>query len=155
MSCYISSNDNRFYAGAETDYGQVASITAQHRFPAVKLAVKQVKEHATRKDKTGGRTFIGVPSGVRKKTTFALQTYLTGWTDQTTQPGYAALFQGAMGAAPLHHTGRTVDSIVSPTRIRFTTAHGLATGQAVAFGGEIRFVTALVDAQTVEVNVPF
>jgi hypothetical protein len=155
MSCYISSNNNRFYTATEPDYGEVAAITADNRFPAVKLAVKQVKEHAQRKDKTGGRTFIGVPLGVRKKTTFELQTYLTGWSDPASQPGYGPLFQGAMGGTPMHHTGKIVDSLLSPARIKFTTAHALVTGQAVAFGGEIRFVAAIVDPQTVEVNAPF
>ena len=41
MACYISSNNNRFYAAVETVYGTVPAITASNRFPGVKLALKQ------------------------------------------------------------------------------------------------------------------
>src|SRR5689334_3772431 len=97
---YISSNENRFYAETEAAFGQVSAITESNRFPAVKLGTKQVGERAERRDKTGGRTFAGSPAGIRKKTTFNLETYLTGWTDQTKQPGYGPLFQAAFGNTP-------------------------------------------------------
>jgi hypothetical protein len=41
MASYISSNANRFYAGLESAYGQTPAITAQNRFPAVKLTAKK------------------------------------------------------------------------------------------------------------------
>src|SRR3982751_1333417 len=151
MSSYISSNNNRFYVQSEANYAQVAAITEANRFPAVKLGVKQIAERAERKDKTGGRTFVGIPFGARKRTTFELQTYLTGWTDQATQPGYGPLFVAAMGKAPEIHTGGTVEATLSATRIKFTAPHNMTAGQGVAFGGEIRFVSALVDSLTIEI----
>src|SRR5580765_6557345 len=101
MSSYISSNANRFYTALESSYGRVESITAANRIPAVKLGIQQKVETGTRRDKTGSRTFAGVPAGVRRRTTFDLQTYLTSWDKATAGPGYGPLFEAAMGATPL------------------------------------------------------
>ena len=43
MSCYISSNNNRFYC-ARIRYGSVPAITGANRIPGVKLAARQVPE---------------------------------------------------------------------------------------------------------------
>lgn len=155
MSSYISSNENRFYAEMEAAYGQVTVPSESSRFPAVKLGSKQVAERAERRDKTGGRTFAGSPAGIRKKTTFKVETYLTGWTDQTAQPGYGPLFQAAFGKQPEIWAGGVIQEALSPTRLQFSAAHGLTAGQAITFGGELRFVAALVDTATVEINAPF
>ncbi len=155
MSCYINSNNNRFYAAGESEYGQVGAITAANRFPAVQLNIKQAVERPERKDKTGGRTFTGMPTGLRRKTVYDVQTYLTGWSDQSTEPGYGPLVKAAMGGAAEIHGGGQIDTALSATRLKYSAPHLLTPGQAVAFGGEIRFVTAVVDAQTIEVNAPF
>lgn len=153
MASYISSNDNRFYAAVEPAYGQASAISAQSRIPAVKLATKQQTEKTTRKDKTGTRTFLGNPSGLRRTSNFSLSTYLTGWTDQKREPGYGALFEACLGGAALFSTGGTVASATS-TRLAFAGSHNLSPGQAVSVGGEIRFVNTIVDSQTVVLNAP-
>jgi hypothetical protein len=155
MSTYISSNANRFYTALESGYGSVGSITAAGRIPAVKLGIQQTVATGTRRDKTGSRTFAGVPAGVRRRTDYTLQTYLTSWDKATAGPGYGALFQAAMGGSPVKYGGGTAASSTAAGRLGFGAAHGLVAGQAVCFGGEIRFVTALVDAQTVQLNAPF
>ena len=154
MSSYISSNENRFYAGLETKYGTVANVASANRFPAVKLTAKQTPDHAQRRDKTGSRTYIGATGMPRKKTDFEIKTYMTGWDGGSTQPAYSPLFQAALGGAPLMASGGTINS-VSGAQLHYNTAHGLAVGQAVRFGGEIRFVSAIADAQTIVVNAPF
>jgi hypothetical protein len=133
----------------------VGSITAVSRIPAVKLGIQQTVATGTRRDKTGSRTFAGVPAGVRRRTDYTLQTYLTSWDKTTAGPGYGPLFQAAMGGSPVKYGGGTAASSTAAGRLGFSAAHGLAAGQAVCFGGEIRFVTALVDAQTVQLNAPF
>jgi hypothetical protein len=70
---YISSNANRFYTALESSYGKVSAITAQQRIPAVKLTTRQQLEMPDRKDKTGSRTFTGVPAGGRRQTQFNLR----------------------------------------------------------------------------------
>ena len=97
MSSYISSNANRFYTALESAYGKVEAITAANRIPAVKLGIQQQVETGTRRDKTGSRTFAGVPAGGRRRTNFDLQTYLTSWDKTTAGPGYGPLFQAALG----------------------------------------------------------
>jgi hypothetical protein len=155
MASYISSNANRFYAALESAYGTVGSITATNRIPAVKLGIQQQVETGTRRDKTGSRTFAGVPAGVRRRTNFDLQTYLTSWDKMTAGPGYGPLFQAAMGGSPVRFGGGTVASSTAAGRLAFGAPHGLAAGQAVCSGSEIRFVAAIVDAQTVQLNAPF
>ena len=153
--CYISSNNNRIYVGLESSYGTVPVVTTQNRIPLVKLAAKQVLEQTSRRDKTGSRTFVGLPNRIRKKTTFQLNTFMTEWTDQTQPPSHGPLFQAAMGATPVLYSGGTVASITNQTSIQFTAAHGLSVGQGVSFGGEIRFVAAIANSTTVVVNAPF
>jgi hypothetical protein len=155
MASYIASNANRFYAGLESAYGQAASITAANRFPAVKLTARQQLETAERKDKTGSRTFSGMPPGGRRNTTFEIQTYLTGWPGASQGPGYGPLFQGCLGGAPLEFGGATAGAGTSGTNLVFSGAHGLQVGQGVTHEGEIRFVSAVVNANTVQLNAAF
>src|ERR1035437_9952128 len=110
MASYISSHANRFYTALESAYGQVPAITPGHRIPALKLNIRQQLELADRKDKTGSRTFSGVPAGGRRRTNFELRTYMTSWQNQAGGPGYGPLFQAALGGAPLEFAGGSADS---------------------------------------------
>ncbi len=151
---YISSNENRFYAQTESGFGVVPEITAANRIPAVKLSARQLRDKVTRHDKTGSRTFAGLPPGIRSRSSFRLRTYLTGWNDQSAEPAYGPLFRSAMGAAGRPHPGGEVAG-ASGNSLSFAVAHSLAVGQAVAYGGEIRFVSAVADSSTVILNAPF
>lgn len=171
MASYISSNANRFYTVLESAYGDVAAITSGNRIPALKLTVRQQLEVMARKDKTGSRTFAGLPAGGRRRTDFELRTYLTSWQqaagpgsgpppnepspDSSPGPGYGPLFQAALGGTPLEFAGGTAASSTGAGRLAFQTPHGLVAGQAVSCGGEIRFVAAIVNTTTVQLNAPF
>jgi hypothetical protein len=155
MSSYISSNENRLYVARESAYGSVPSFSANGRIPAVYLNLSEMIEQGERRDKTGGRTFTGTPTGVRRRTTFDLKTYLTSWEGATSEPAYGPLFEAAMGGSPQLHAGGSIASVSAGTNVHFTGAHGLTQGQAVCLGEELRFVIAIIDAQTVEVNAPF
>jgi hypothetical protein len=48
-----------------------------------------------------------------------------------------------------------VASATAEGRLSFGAAHGLSAGQAVSSGGEVRFVAAIADANTVQLNAPF
>jgi hypothetical protein len=155
MSCYISSNNNRFYAAVESAFGAVPLIDASNRFPAVKLAIRQELEKPARKDKTGTRTFLGLPASLRKLTTFELGTYMTGWQEQAQEPGCGPLFQAALGGNALIFNGGTAGVGSADSALVFSAPHGLAAGQAVTFGGELRFVSGVADELTVVLNAPF
>jgi hypothetical protein len=155
MASYISSNANRFYTGLENSYGQTPAITAQNRFPTLTLTAKNNLETADRRDKTGSRTFVGLPSGLRRTTSFDLTTYMTSWGGQSAGPSYGPLFQASMGAAPAMYAGGAAAAGSSGTTLVFAAAHGLAVGQGVSCNGEIRFVTAIVSATAVQVNAVF
>ena len=155
MSVYISSNANRFYCSTENSYGQVSAITALNRIPAVKLSAKQQLQVTSRKDKTGSRTFAGLPPGGRRKTTFDLTTYMTTWDTTTAPPNYGPLFEATLGAAPILFPGGTAAANSAASMLKFGAPHGLITGQAVTYLGEIRFVEAVIDTLSVMVNAPF
>jgi hypothetical protein len=155
MSCnYISSNNNRFYVAPEPSYGNVGALSAFKRISAVSLKARRQREHLSRRDKTGTRTFLGVPGDVKHQTTYELSSYMTGWTDQANPPVHSTLIEALMGGAGKRFAGAQVASAVG-TRIATVAAHGLAPGQAVACNGELRFVTNIADALTVFVNAPF
>ena len=154
MANYISSNANRFYTAIEASYGQAASVSAANRFPTVHLQAAQVLQRGKRLDKTGTRTFLGTPSSSRRSSAFNTKTYLTSWSGNE-QPGYGPLFQCAMGATPQLNSGLVVAAAPGPTQIQTTGAHGLSVGSAISILNEIRFVTGVPDALTLNFNAPF
>jgi hypothetical protein len=151
---YILSNDNRFYVALEESFGSAATAAVANRIPAVKLTAKQQIEKVQRKDKTGSRTFAGIPSGLRRQTTFELTTYMTNWSDQTTLPAYGPLFEACLGGSAVQSSGGTVAAAASASTITFANPHGLVPGQAVTSGGEIRFASSIVDDLTIQLNAP-
>lgn len=154
MACYISSNQNRFYAALESSFGAVSAATAEQRIPAIALAVKHETVQGPRRDKTGSRTRGGLPPGGRTRTKYKLGTYMTNWGNISAEPSYGPLIRGALGAAPVLDGGKTVAS-ANGNQLTFGVAHGMGTGHAVSFGGEIRFVATVIDTVTVELNAPF
>ena len=152
---YIFSNDNRFYVALESSYGAAAAISASNRIPAVKLTTKQQNQKVQRADKTGSRTFAGNPSGLRIQTSFGLKTYMANWADSTALPPHGPLFQACLGGTPAQSTGGTIASTSGSSTLAFTAPHGLAPGAPATSGGEIRFVTVVVDAYTIQLNAPF
>jgi hypothetical protein len=143
------------YVALESNYGQAAAVTGANRIPLVKLGARQVLEQTGRRDKTGSRTFAGLPNRIRRRTSFQLNTFMTEWITQTSPPTHGPLFQAAMGASPVIFAGATVAAVTGQTQIQFTAAHGLTPGQAITSGGEIRFVTTVQNTTTVFVNAPF
>jgi hypothetical protein len=152
---YILSNDNRFYVALEQSYGAAATITAANRIPAVNLTTKQQIEKVQRADKTGSRTFAGNPSGLRIQTSFGLKTYMANWANPSALPPHGALFQACLGGSPAQSAGGTVASASGSSTLAFTAPHGLMPGAAVTSGGEMRFVTVVVNADTIQLNAPF
>src|ERR1019366_9124099 len=145
---YISSNANRWYCAQESTYGQIPAITAANRIPAVKLEAQTQRQKSLRKDKTGSRTWAGMPAGMRRETTFNATSYMRNWADQTELPAYDPLFQAALGGAGVLWAGGTPASGTTASSVAFSSPHGLAVGQGVAWNGEIRFVASVPDAQT-------
>jgi hypothetical protein len=154
MACYISSNDNRYYAAIEQVYGTVAAVTAADRFPAVRLRAGQKSEIPRRRDKTGTRTWQGVTGTPRRRTEFALETYLVSREEAGQAPGYGPLIQAALGGEAKAGGALQVQSANGATVVT-TSSHGLSEGMAVTFGGEIRVVAAVPDARTMVLAAPF
>lgn len=152
---YISSKANRFYTVLENAFGEVAAASAQDRIPAVKLSVRQQIQTGERRDKTGSRTWAGLPPGGRRRTEFELETYMTGWSDAAKPPAYGAMFQACLGRAALMGGGGAAGSGSAGTMLVFAWPHGMEPGQAVTYNGEMRFVAAVIDGSTVSLNAPF
>jgi hypothetical protein len=154
MSCYISSNANRFYTALETAYGDIPAITAANRIVAVKLSTKQTLEKVSRKDKTGSRTFQGFPAELRPVTSYDLTTYMVSNSLSAGPPSYDPLFRASLGGSPLTFNGGTASGSSTTSALTFNSPHGLVPNQAITHGGELRFVAAVVNADTVELNAP-
>ncbi|MDE3194936.1 MAG: hypothetical protein KGN84_01225, partial [Acidobacteriota bacterium] len=152
---YISSNANRWYCATESAYGQIAAISAANRIPAVSMTAQVQRAKSQRKDKTGSRTWAGLPLGMRTQTSFDLKTYMRDWADPSTLPSHGPLFEAAMGAPGNLWSGGTPGPASTASTITFLSPHGLVPGQAVVSGGEIRFVAAVVDPNTVVLNAAF
>src|SRR5580700_1368361 len=152
---YISSNANRWYVGSESAYGQVPAIAPGSRIPAVKLTAQQQRAKSQRQDKTGSRTWQGMPVGMRLQTSFDMTTYMRDWPDPATLPSQGPLFEAAMGAPGVLWAGNSAGAGSTTSTVVFATPHGLTAGQAITSAGEIRFVGAVLDAQTVALNAPF
>jgi hypothetical protein len=150
---YISSNANRWYCATESAYGQIAAISATNRIPAVNMTAQVKLAKSQRKDKTGTRTWAGLPQGMRTQTSFDLTTYMRDWADQTTLPPHDPLFEATMGMPGNLWPGGTPTSGTTSS-IVFGAPHGLNPGQAIVSGGEIRFVAAVADAMTIVLNAP-
>src|SRR4051794_12494880 len=129
MANYISSNNNRFYAGLETSYGAAATAAQVTRIPAVSLKTKHQRERLQRRDKTGTRTFVGLPAASRYRTTFELQSYMAGWPDASRAPVHGALFTAALGTDGREFMGGVLAG-GSGTQVSFSAPHGLTLGQA-------------------------
>ncbi|MEO8660909.1 MAG: hypothetical protein ABI693_20730 [Bryobacteraceae bacterium] len=154
MACYISSNDNRFYAAVEASYGKVPAITAGNYFSGIKLSAKQRAQPVDRRDKTGTRSFVGLPARLRRETSFEVKSYLSAWTNPAQAPPLDPFLQGALGGAPLSFAGGILAGNSDSRTLRFAAAHNLASGQAVTFGGEIRFVATVINTTSVQLNAP-
>jgi hypothetical protein len=154
MPSYISSNNNRLYVGVEPAYGNAAAAEQLSRIPAVSLKAKHQREELRRRDKTGSRTYFGLPSSLKRETTFELRSYMTGWTDPMKTPAHGALFEAALGRTGKPFTGCAISG-ASGVSISAAVPHGLEPGQAVAYAGEIRFVTGVVNASTFQINAAF
>ncbi len=63
---YILSNANRWYCTQEPAYGQHAIINAAKRITAVGKTVQNQRDRNQRKDKTGTRTWLGLPACMRR-----------------------------------------------------------------------------------------
>ena len=134
---------------------QPPRLAPSNRIPAVKLTTKQQTEKVQRADKTGSRTFAGNPSGLRIQTSFGLKN-VHGELGKFQQPAAAwAAFSGVPGRVRGTVGGGTVASTSGSSTVVFTAPHGLAPGGAVTSGGEIRFVTVVVNANTIQLNAPF
>src|SRR5271165_1787680 len=116
---YISSNANRWYVAGESAYGQVPAIAPGRRIPAVKMTAQQQRAKSQRQDKTGSRTFQGMPIGMRLHTSFDLTSYMRDWPDPATLPSHGPLFEAAMGAPGVLWAGGTAAAASAVTRIAF------------------------------------
>ncbi len=154
MPSYIRSNSNRFYAAVESSYGVAAEVSTPDRFPAVRLRAQQAIEATRRLDKTGTRTLIPTSRDGRRRTAFEIRTYLSSMM-LTGQVPCGVLFQSAMGAEPEIANTLVIDAISSAVSFSTATPHGWNVGSAVSTGGEIRFVSSVIDSQQVTVNAPF
>ena len=156
MGCYVSSNNERVYVALESAYGEVPAITAANRIPLLNLGAKQVPVVTGRKDKTGSRTFVGLPNTIRRTTSFTLNTLMTEWVDQTRGADRGAAVSSGAGSDAGSVYGRDGGKRDGPdARSNSRRPHGLTPGRRLLRATDIRFVAAVANSTTVFINAPF
>src|SRR5436305_15348055 len=124
MPSYILSNANRFYVALEQAYGQVAAISKDSRFQALRLQAHQILEQTKRLDKTGTRSFFGRSATPRRRTAYELSTIITSWSSLENF-SLGAFFQAGLGAIPTVSQSATVAAQIDPVHIQTVSPHGL------------------------------
>ncbi len=128
----------------------------QNRIPLMNLGAKQIPVATGRKDKTGSRTFAGLPNNIRRDDEFSIEHVDDGvdGSDGRSDAGPAVSSGAGRDAASLY--GRN-GGVASRARRRFNSRrpHGLTPGQAMTSGDGIRFVAAVENSTTVFINAPF
>ncbi len=152
---YISTDLNRFYAALEPSYGSAPAPVASAAYRALRANLTLVQDYLERQDRMGSRTFSGVIAGGRRHGTFDVDAYLIPAGTAGVAPNTGPFFQGACGGAPLVFSGGQAAAGCTTTSILFGAPHGLAVGQAIGSGGELRFVSAVNSATQVTVSPPF
>ncbi len=152
---YVSTNLNRFYVVLESSYGVVPAIGPDNAFRALSAELELVQQYLERRDKSGSRTFPGVVSGGRRQARFEVEAYLMSGGAAGQAPGLGPFVEAACGGSPRVFAGGTAAAGCSTTQVVFITAHGLAAGQAIGSGDELRFVTSVPNTTTVVVDPPF
>lgn len=152
---YIRSNENRHYIAKEEVPGDVPAINATNRVNLSALRLTTTHVVPRRNDKLGTRSAGEPLSLLQKESSFQFSTYHYINDEYPGAPRSGSLIEAALGANAIHFAGATVDSIPAPSQIRFVAPHNLMKRMAVSFGGEIRFVSKVIDASTVELNAAF
>src|SRR3954451_17682345 len=154
MPGYVLSNANRFYSAVESVYGQVPRITPANRFVGTCLQAHQFIERTTRTDKTGNRSYQGQAVAGRRRSAFEVRTFLTS-LGSAGHPSYGPLLQAALGSVTEPGGPIEVAAIIGATSLQSASPHGLTFGSGIALGGEIRFVTNVIDGLSFTFNAPF
>jgi hypothetical protein len=155
MANYVLSNNNRYYAALESNYGAVPTITASHRLPGVRLAIATQKMTAKRRDKTGTRTFLGTPGTPRKVSGYEFETNLMAQDAGTLPPAAGQMVQAALGGAPQQTLAQPATVSGGGLQLDFPAPHGMSEGSAVNVNGELRFVESVPSTTSVRVCAPF
>jgi hypothetical protein len=155
MANYVLSNNNRYYAGLESNYGVVPAIAASNRVPGVRLAIATQKLTVKRRDKTGTRTFLGIPGPSRRVTGYEFETDLMAQDSGSLPPAAGLMVQAALGGAPQQTTAQPATVSNGGLQVDFPAPHGLSEGYAVNVNGELRFVESVPSATRVMVCAPF
>ena len=88
------------------------------------MTAQQQREKSQRKDKTGSRTWAGMPAGMRRQTTFDLTSYMRDWPDPTVLPPHGPLFEAAMGGAGVCGREARRGRAARASTINFVAPHG-------------------------------
>ena len=153
MANYVLSKNNRYYVALESNYGVVPTVSATNRVPGVRLAVTTEKVTVPRPDKTGTRTFLGIPGTPRRITGYEFETSLMAGTGAL-PPAVGQMVQAAMGVAAPLSVQQTATVNGNGVELDFSAPHNLAVGNAVTVGGEMRIVASVQSSTSVELSAP-
>lgn len=142
---YVLSSQQRGYVKKESAEGTVPSLAAADAFRFASLSLVGEQDYIQRRDKLGHRTFLGVVAGGRRRGSWSMDGHLVPNGAAGTAPDMDPFFEAAMGGAQRNYAGGTTHASTpsTTTSIVFNAAQNLIVGDAIGFGGELRFVTAI------------
>ncbi len=156
MGCYINSTNERLYGALETEFGTANNLTAQDRLSFRSLKLKEETIRASRRDKTGSRTRFAPHPEIRTENTFDLVCYFPGRDPVNPTDAMTNLVESVLGGERRQAGGLTVSATnVNSPELTFAAPHGLTTGQGLRFGGQLRFVKAVPNANSALLSAPF
>lgn len=150
---YISSFTNKVFILPDAT-APVGSSNVPAIAPVTKLSVRSKRSNTIRRDKTGFRSETTMVGKQREVVEVTMSGYGTGFSDATTSanlllPFSSALCSDLASLAPLTVTASTANSITFAPDVQ------LAIGDAVAFNGEIRFISAKLTGNAYQLVAPF
>jgi hypothetical protein len=150
---YILSNNNRIFVRQEAESNDLLEMSTAELVPALQFEYRSDREQLLREDKTGSRSRIAISGPVREVHQFYMKYYGTGWSGAG-RNAVSALTESALWSSAVEAPAVEVVA-ASGSQISLVSGLNLGIGAALGYGGEIRFVEAVLSENDYQLNAPF
>jgi hypothetical protein len=150
---YIQSASNRIFVRRESDSNDLLEMTTADLAPALQFEYRSDREQLLREDKNGLRSRMAVTGPVREIHQFFMKYYGTGWSGEG-RNAVIALTESALWNPAVETTAVEVIAAAG-NQVSLAGGANLNIGTALGYGGEIRFIQAILAQGDYQLNAPF
>ncbi len=150
---YIQSASNRIFVRRESDSNDLLEMTTAELAPALQFEYRSEREQLLREDKNGLRSRMAVTGPVRETHQFFMKYYGTGWSGEG-RNAVSALTESALWNSAVETTAVEVIAAAG-NQVSLASGSNLGIGSALGYGGEIRFIEAVLSQSDYQLNAPF